>query len=360
MVKCSYREQRLTDNAVIKVGVCGLGTIGRKASELLLDYRTGFELVGAATLEEADIGRPLGEVVGAAADSTPTVVGSIDELLTAGPDVVVHATGSFLDDVEPQVLALAEGGANVVSPCEELAFPFGRFPDSAKRIDDAARSAGVTVLGSGVNPGFIFDQLLLTAAGVCWDVGAVRGRRVVDVTGFGENIHLRLGIGYTPEEFEEGHRAGTIAGHVGFPESIEMVCERLGLVLDGPVEQVFEPMIAETPAPTRYGAVDAGRTEGFVQRAIGTVAGEPRVQLELILHLRPHEAGYTPSDSVELDGLHPVRLTLDPGMDAVLATSAELVNNLPGLLAAPPGLKSAKDLPPSAAWLGGLEAGALR
>jgi 4-hydroxy-tetrahydrodipicolinate reductase len=139
-----------------------------------------------------------------------------------------------------------------------------------------------------------------------------------------------------------------------------MVCERIGLQLDGPVEQVFEPMVAETPAPARYGSVDAGKTEGFVQRAIGVIDGEPRVQLELILHLRPEEAGYRPADSIEIDGIHPVRLVLEPGMDAVLATSAELVNNIPGVLAAQPGLKSAKDLPPSAAWLGDLEASVLR
>jgi hypothetical protein len=59
----------------------------------------------------------------------------------------------------------------------------------------------------------------------------------VDVIGFGENIHLRLGIGYTEDEFARGHEDGTIAGHVGFPESVEMVCERLGLDLDRPVEE---------------------------------------------------------------------------------------------------------------------------
>jgi 2,4-diaminopentanoate dehydrogenase len=350
----------MAERAAIRVAVCGLGSIGRRAAQLLLDHRRGFELVGGATLEESHVGRPLAEVAEAASNGGPVVVGSLEELLAREPEVVVYATGSFLSDVASDVVACAQAGANLVSPCEELAFPYNRFPEAAQRIDQAARAGGATVLGTGVNPGFIFDQLLVAATGVCWDVEAIRGRRVVDVTGFGENIHLRLGIGYSPEEFEAGHAAGTIAGHVGFPESIEMVCERIGLQLDGPVEQVFEPMVAETPAPARYGSVDAGKTEGFVQRAIGVIDGEPRVQLELILHLRPEEAGYRPADSIEIDGIHPVRLVLEPGMDAVLATSAELVNNIPGVLAAQPGLKSAKDLPPSAAWLGDLEASVLR
>jgi 4-hydroxy-tetrahydrodipicolinate reductase len=350
----------MNESAPVRVGVCGLGSIGKKVAELLLDFRVGAEVVAAAALEADAIGKPLAEVVGADGGPGPNVVGSLEELLAAEPEAVVYATGSFIDDVVEDVVACARAGADLVSPCEELAFPFERFPAAAERIDAAASEAGTTVLGTGVNPGFIFDQLVVAATGVCWDVSAIRGRRVVDVTGFGQNIHLRLGIGYTADEFASGHSEGTIAGHVGFPESIQMVCERLGLTLDSPVEEKFEPMIAETPAPARYGEVPAGKTEGFVQRATGYVGGEPRVQFELVLHLRPNEAGYAPADTIEVDGTHPVRLTLDPGMDAVLATSAELVNNLPAVRAATPGLKSVKDLPPSGAWLGPLAAPMLR
>jgi 4-hydroxy-tetrahydrodipicolinate reductase len=350
----------MNESAPVRVGVCGLGSIGKKVAELLLDFRSGVQVVGAAALEEDAIGRPLAEVVGAGGGPGPTVVGSLEQLLVAEPELVVYATGSFIEDVVDDVVACARAGADLVSPCEELAFPFDRFEDAARKIDAAAKESGTTVLGTGVNPGFIFDQLVVAATGVCWDVTAIRGRRVVDVTGFGENIHLRLGIGYTREEFADGHADGSIAGHVGFPESIQMVCERLGLVLDRPVEEKFEPMVADTPAPARYGEVPAGKTEGFVQRATGYVGGEPRVQFELVLHLRPEAAGYAPADTVEVDGTHPVRLTLDPGMDAVLATSAELVNNLPAVRAAPPGLKSVKDLPPSGAWLGPLAAPMLR
>ncbi len=342
-----------------RIGVCGLGTIGKLVAKLLLDGRSGIEVVGAATLEEGDIGKPLGQVVDAKA-AGPTVSGSLAELLEADPALVVLCTGSFLPDVMDSVLACAEAGVDVISPCEELAFPFNRFPDQTSRIETAAQAGGATILGSGVNPGFTFDSLLAALTGVCWDVEQIRGRRVVDTNGFGQNIHLRLGIGYTLEDFEAGHRDGSIAGHVGFPESIELVCERLGLKLDGPVEQEFEPLIAATPAPTRYGQVDVGLTEGFIQTATGRVDGEPRVRIELVLHLRPTEAGYKPSDSIEIDGAHPVRMVFDPGMDALFATSAELVNQIPSVLAAKPGLTTVKDLPAAAAWLGDLRAATIR
>jgi hypothetical protein len=200
-------------SAQIRVGVCGLGSVGKKVAQLLLDHRTGVEIVGAATLEESDIGRPLDVVVGADAKG-PVVVGSLEALLEARPEVIVYCTGSFLADVEEDVVTCARAGVSLVSPCEELAFPFTRFAEAAARIDTAARAGGATVLGSGVNPGFTFDSLLVALTGVCWDVRSIRGRRVVDTTGFGENIHRRLGIGFTLEEFDAGHRDGSIAGHV--------------------------------------------------------------------------------------------------------------------------------------------------
>src|SRR3984893_5062159 len=272
------------DRDVTRIGLGGLGTVGSAVARLLLDLRGEVEVVGAATQNQPDIGRPLHEVVGSSKPG-PAVVGSLEELVEARPQVVVLATGSFIAEVQPQVLTCVKGGANVVSPCEELAFPFRRFREAAAAIDAAAHECGVTVLGTGLNPGLIFDSLVGAASGACWDVRAIRGRRVVDTTGCGENIHRRLGIGYTLEEFEEGHRTGRIAGHVGFPESIELVCGRRGLALDGAVEETFEPLIAASPAPTRYGAVPAGKTEGFVQRATGRVGGAGLVELELVLHL---------------------------------------------------------------------------
>jgi 4-hydroxy-tetrahydrodipicolinate reductase len=343
-----------------RIAVCGLGTIGSQVARLLIEHRRDVELVGAASKDPEQIGRPLHEVLGLDGPEGPVVADSVDALIAERPDAVVLATGSFLPDVHDDVLACARAGVSLVSPCEELAYPYTRDPAVAAEIDDAARSGGATILGSGVNPGFIFDTLVATATGVAWDVEAIRGRRVVDTFQFGQNIHFRLGIGYTPEEFERGHEDGSIAGHVGFPESIQIVCERLGVALDHPVEERFEPLIAETPAPTKYGEVEAGRTEGFVQRATGVVGGRDFIQFELLLHLRPREAGYEPADTFTIDGLHPVNLTLNPGMDAVLATSAELVNSLPALIQAEPGLKTVKDLPAATAWLGDMRDSLIR
>lgn len=337
--------------AGVRVGLVGLGSIGRHAARLLLDHRHEAEIVAAATLESEVVGRPLHEVVKASRTSPVRVASSLADVLAHRPDVVVLATGSFLSDVAEDVIAIASAGTNVVSPCEELAFPFDRDHGRATAIHRAAEQGGATVLGTGVNPGFIFDSLLVLCSGASWTLDAIRGRRVVDVSGFGRAIHRRLGIGYLPQEFETGHSDGTIAGHVGFPESIQMICERLGLQLTEDVIEEFEPLIATTSAPASYGDIEPGRTEGFIQRATGIVGGAVLISFELVLHVRPRAAGFEPADTLELEGLHPIRLKLSPGMDAILATSAMLVNSIPVVIHSKPGLMSVKDVPTAGAWI---------
>jgi 4-hydroxy-tetrahydrodipicolinate reductase len=340
---------------LVSVGLLGLGGVGRQVARLLLEHRRDFELVGAVSLDQGTAGRTVAAVAGTdgGAGEAP-VFDSLDDLLARRPQVVIDASRSFLPAVGDDLVRCVRAGANVVSCCEELAFPLGRNLADGARIDAEARAAGVTVLGTGVNPGFIFDSLVLTCTGLAWDVTSISGRRVVDVAGFSRDIHRRLGIGYTPEAFERGHADGSIAGHVGFPESIAMVAEGVGLDLDQPVKQTFVPYVADSPAPTVYGEVPAGQTEGFLQTAVGRVAGAELIRFELLLHLRPQEVGATPGDTISVEGLHPVRLSISPGMSALQATSAHLVNSCATVLLAPSGLHAVKDLPPAAAWLGGL------
>lgn len=333
-----------------RIALCGLGSIGSAAARILLDHRSGFDLVAAVTKQPEAIGRPLNEVVASRTPSSVLVSDDLGDLLASEPDLVIMCTGSFLDVVREDLTTIVRAGCDVVSPCEELAFPYTRDPELSQELDDLARRSGATVLGSGVNPGFIFDSLVLCASGSATDVRSVKGRRVVDVSGFGQNIHLRLGIGYTAEEFDRGHAERSIAGHVGFPESIQIVAERLGVALDGPVEETFEPVLATELVDTPYGGVPAGSTEGFVQRAVGRVDGKAFIELELLLHLRPAHAGFEPSDSFSIEGDHPVNVQLKPGMDAIPATAAQLVNAIPAVLRAPAGLTTVKDLPAATAW----------
>ncbi len=283
---------------VIPIAIVGSGGVARHITRLLLNHRHDYELVGVCTADPNAIGKDMAELAGAMSDTPVPVFGELSELLALGPAVVMDASRSFLRQVVNDVVACVDAGVNFVSACEELAYrEMGREADW-DRIDEAAKRGGASVIGTGVNPGFIFDFLILAASGLCWDIARISGRRVVDVSGFGHDIHRRLGIGFTLEEFNEGHARGSIAGHVGFPESIRMVVEGLGLKLDSPVTQEFAPFVAEDPAPTLYGAVPSGSTEGFLHTAKGRVNKEVFIRLDLLLHLRPEEAGHEVGDSI--------------------------------------------------------------
>jgi 2,4-diaminopentanoate dehydrogenase len=89
-------------------------------------------------------------------------------------DVAMHCTGSHLAQVESQLHALIEAGLDVVSTCEELAWPWFHHPAEAGRLHAAARAAGVRLLGTGVNPGFVMDLLPVVLSAMTLRVDAVR------------------------------------------------------------------------------------------------------------------------------------------------------------------------------------------
>src|SRR5262249_46793381 len=157
----------------------GLGFIGReiaKAAQTSAELR----LVGAVDANPSLVGQDLGELLG-----DPTIQLEVSRDLAAAfgrnrGGVVLHATGSRFPDVLEQLLAVVKAGASIVSTCEELAFPYLKYPKLAAQLDQAAEKAGVSVLGTGVNPGFVLDRLPVTAGQACGPVRRITASRVVD------------------------------------------------------------------------------------------------------------------------------------------------------------------------------------
>jgi 4-hydroxy-tetrahydrodipicolinate reductase len=111
------------------------------------------------------------------------------------PDVVIHVTASFFHTVYPQILEYVQARANVISTCEELVYPYGRNAAAATQMHQRALRSGVTVLGMGVNPGFIMDVLPLLLTAPCVDIRRIAVTRVVDATQRRASLHQRIGAG---------------------------------------------------------------------------------------------------------------------------------------------------------------------
>ena len=269
-----------------------------------------------------------------------------DLALHSGADVVVIATTSFLREVGPDIRAALEAGSNVITTAEEAAYPWAIDPSVADELDAIARERGLTVLGCGLNPGFAFDALVLTAMGAAPDVESIRVERVVDLSGFGSSVLRRIGVGYTGEEFESGKQSGRITGHIGFPQSMSVVAGKLGVRLDH-IDREIEPLISDRTLEARYMTVPSGCTGGFRQHYVGWVTGRPWFECFFTGHVYLEGIGLEPRDEIWIRGSTPLHFSIVPGLNPQASAPALVANSLRRVVESRPGWVTVADLPPA-------------
>ena len=317
----------------------GVGPIGASIARLMRE-KHAIEICGAIDTDPAKVGRDLGEVVGAS-DAPWGVKISADakEILDQAADVVIHSTSSSLSKVMEQLLACLEAESCVVSTCEELAYPYRTHPELAAKLDAAAKDWGVALVGTGVNPGFVMDKLVVTLAAVSQRIEHAKALRIVDASKRRLPLQKKIGAGMTVEEFRARVAEGVIK-HVGLPESVAMVADSLNL----PVEEItetIEPMVAAERVQSEFLTVEAGQAAGVHQIARGTGGGKELVYLELQMYV----GAKNPADTVELKGHPNISLVIPGGSHGDIATASVVVNSIPVILDAPAGLRTSRDLP---------------
>jgi len=335
----------LRDQAEVKIMIkvraviFGCGPIGCSVARYV-GQRADIELVGAVDIDESLVGRDLGEVAGV--DGRPAVAISNDAdavLSETRPDVVFLTTSSSMVIIYPQIEKCARAGANVVSTCEELSFPYRKSPQLAAEIDRVAKAHSVTVLATGVNPGFLMDTWPLFMTGVCQKVARVRAVRVQDASPRRGPFQKKIGAGRTLEEFETLVASGTLK-HVGLPESIAMIADGLGWELDDITESI-EPVIATRQVKTDFVTVEPGQAAGVRQVGRGLRAGEELITLEFEAAVGGSES----YDAVYITGTPDLEVVIKGGTHGDIATAAIAVNCIHRVVEARPGLLTMKDLP---------------
>jgi 4-hydroxy-tetrahydrodipicolinate reductase len=332
----------------VKVVQYGIGPIGAELVKYAMK-KHGLQFVGAVDIDPSKIGKDLGEVVGGQEIGVKVTGDSKKLLAKTKPDLVLHSTGSYLKAVKSQLLEIMKSGADIVSTCEELAYPFSKNPAIAKDLNAAARRNEVTLLGTGVNPGFVMDALVLTATGVCQDVRSVKSSRIQDAATRRLPFQRKIGAGLTLDEFKAKVAEGTIK-HVGFQESIAMIASGLGWKLDR-IDEVIEPKLASTPVSSEFLRVEAGQVTGVDQTATGIVKGEPLI----VLNLQAYLGCQDPKEWIVIDGQPKIDLTIKGGVHGDIATAAVVINSIPRVLNAQAGLMTMKDLPIPSGWFGEIQ-----
>jgi hypothetical protein len=317
----------------------GIGPIGASIVKLLRE-KQAIEIVGAIDNDPAKIGKDLGEVVGASdAPWGIKVSGDARGVLEQSADVVMHTTSSSLTKVMEQLLACVDVGSCVVSTCEELSYPYRTHPELAAKLDHAAKESGVALVGTGVNPGFVMDKLVITLAGVSQRIEHAKALRVVDASKRRLPLQKKIGAGMSVEEFRAKVKEGVIK-HVGLPESVAMVADSLGLAVDQ-ITETIEPKVATERVQTEFLTVEAGQAAGVHQIARGLADGKELIYMELQMYVGAKD----PADSIELTGHPNISLVIPGGSHGDIATASVAVNSIPAILEAPSGLRTSRDLP---------------
>ncbi len=322
----------------------GIGAIGAEVLKLALQ-RQDIQVVGAIDTHPHKAGRELGEVLGLGRNLGITVSYDAEIFLrNTAADIVVQCTSSHLISVYPQLLQAISSDKNIISSCEELSYPWSGNAELAPKLDRRAKEAGVSILGVGVNPGFVMDVLPLVLTSVCQEVRSVSVTRVVDTATRRPQLQAKTGAGLSPAEFRFRVSDGAV-GHVGLRESLFMIAETMGWQMDQ-VKETTEPVLATRRWETGAYLVEKGRVAGLQQTAVGLMAGREVVKLNLQMSMGAED----PRDVIVIDGKPPINLKIRGGVQGDQATAAMMTNLIPTVVRARPGLLSMRDVPLIPTW----------
>jgi 2,4-diaminopentanoate dehydrogenase len=253
--------------------------------------------------------------------------------------VVILCTSSSIKKVLPQVEAILGARLPIVTTTEELSYPEYTHVRYARKIDALARKARVAVLGTGVNPGFVMDALPIMLTAVCERVERVMVQRIQDARSRRLPFQQKIGAGLTTEQFQR-QVADNAVRHVGLTESIAMIGDALGWTLDRITDDI-QPKLATVTISSEYLAVDPGYVCGMVQDGVGYRKGEPVIRLHMEAYLGAPES----FDTIQIEGTPPLSLRMLGGIHGDVATASIVINAIPNVLAAKPGLRTMRDLP---------------
>jgi 4-hydroxy-tetrahydrodipicolinate reductase len=330
----------------VRVVLYGVGAVGSLIAKSLLE-RKGVKIVGTIDVAKEKVGKDLGEVLGLNKKIGITVSSNVDAVLSkTKPDIAIHATSSYLKDTYPQIVSIVKHGVNVISTCEELSYPYYSEPKIAKELDKLAKKHDVTVLGTGINPGFLMDTLVITLTAACQKIEKIEAVRVMDAAKRRLPFQKKIGAGLTAEEFKQKIERGEITGHVGLEQSIAMIADALAWKLDKIKTEPVESVIAKEPVKSDFIKVEAGKVAGLRQTARGFMENREVIVLDFQAYIGAEEE----YDAITITGVPTIKQKIQPCVHGDIGTMAIIINSIPKVLKAPAGLLTMKDLPvPSAA-----------
>jgi len=333
----------------VKVIIWGFGAMGQGIGEML-SKKEGIDIVGVCDLDPSKVGKPLSEFI-AGTNPHVKISDDIDSVLETTADLLFLATDSYTSKSYPKITKVLESKINVISTAEEMAYPKANEPDLAEKMNELAIKNNVTVLGTGINPGFVMDLLAIALTGAMTEVHEINVSRVNSLSPFGPTVMEEQGVGISAEEFEKRSKDGTLAGHVGFKESIYMIADALGVEIEK-FDQQMKPIFTNVDRESKYGKAKKNTLAGVNMTAQGIVSQKTFIDMKHPQQIEPQDEGIETGDYIHIKGSPEVKMAINPEIDGGLGTIAMCANMLPHVINASPGLKTMIDLPVPRAIMG--------
>lgn len=337
----------------VKVVIWGFGAMGSGIAKMILK-KEGFEIVGVCDQRPSYVEKSIYEILNWENKTNDDVLikSNIEDVITMSScDIVLLATDSFTEKAFPKIKWLLEHRVNVICTAEEMAFPQANSPKLAEEIDRIARRNHVTVLGTGINPGMMMDLLVVALSGVMEEVDEINVSRINSLSPFGPTVMEEQGVGLEVDEFNFKMANKELAGHVGFNESVHMIGSALGIKIDK-FEQQASPIITKVDRQAPHGFAKAGNVAGVNMTAQGYANGKKLINMNHPQQIEPQLGGVDTGDYINIKGIPPVNMAINPEVNGGIGTIAMCVNMIPHVINARSGLKTMIDLPVPHAIIG--------
>jgi len=322
---------------MIHVLQIGIGPLGLKTYSYI-SQREKLKTVAAVDINSQLEGKDLGILSGHEANgvhvrTSLSKVDNIDDV-----DVVVLTTSSSVKSIAPQLEEIATYGKPIVTTCEELSYPWKSDSQLSNHLDDIAKANKVSIVSTGVNPGFLMDSLPSFLSSVCQRVDHIEVRRIQDASSRRVPFQQKIGAGLSLEEFEMKKSNGTLR-HVGLTESMQFIADAVGWTIDH-TEDVISPIIAEEPQMLDHLKIEKGMAQGVKQIGRASFEGVEKVKLVFEAAIGTGVS----YDEIKITGEPNISSRIDGGVNGDIATCSIILNAIPSLLKATPGLKTMRDL----------------
>jgi 4-hydroxy-tetrahydrodipicolinate reductase len=322
----------------IKIVQIGMGPLGLKITGYIFE-RKNLKIIGAVDKDPSLFGKDLGNLC-SIPDLHISITESLEKLVKSQkPDVAVLTTVSGLEKITPQIEEIASFGLNVVTTCEELSYPWKTGPVLAKKIDEAAKKNNITVLSTGVNPGFLMDFFPVAVSGICRKIKKIKVSRIQNAAFRRIPFQNKIGAGLSLSEFETKKQKGTLR-HVGLTESMHMIGSRIGWDIDR-TEDILSPVVADKRIETENMTIEPGFAAGVQQIGKGFEKGKEKISLVF----RASIGEPASEDTIEISGEPDIVSTIKGGVNGDIATCAIVTNAVKQIVSAKPGLRTMIDIP---------------